>query len=238
MNIFDVVYTPLDTPKMPDVDVNKLLKWIDENHLGLHSHNKKLIDAGLTAEGHLGDNYPWKLTPAYFNNEIISTGWLNNFDEKFPDLSTYFYTAFGLELDDIGTIMLLPTVSHHSGLGFWHQDVDMLGLRMYLAFDDLNNKLYTRKTKIKYTERQLYENSSLESMLDPEIIDCKILHKNQCFFLNNVNAAHAIYTTNPGTTRIAAFFTEKYNNRNILISKIESLVINSANKFKEHSIIW
>jgi hypothetical protein len=142
MNIFDIVYTPLDTPKMPDVDVAKLLEWINENHSKLHGHNKKLIESGFTSEGHLGDNYPWKLTPVYFNNEIISTGWLNDFDKKFTDLSTYFHTAFGLELDDIGAIMLLPTLPTHSGLGFWHQDIDMLGLRMYLAFDDLENKLY------------------------------------------------------------------------------------------------
>ena len=105
MNIFDIVYTPLDTPKMPDVDVAKLLEWINENHSKLHGHNKKLIESGFTSEGHLGDNYPWKLTPVYFNNEIISTGWLNDFDKKFTDLSTYFHTAFGLDADQVEAVV-------------------------------------------------------------------------------------------------------------------------------------
>ena len=238
MNIFDVVYTPLDTPKMPTVDVSKLINWIDTSHSKLHEHNKTLIKLNATAEGILGDKYPWKLTPVYLNNELISTGWLNDFNVIFPELSTYFYTAFGLTLEDIGGIMLLPTVQTHTGLGFWHQDVDKIGLRMYLAFDDLDNQLLTRKTKIKYDEKLDHNHSSLEDLLETEILDCKILNKNQCFFLNNVNAAHSIYTNVPDKTRIAAFFTEKYGNQNALISKIESLVVNSAKKFSDYSIIW
>jgi hypothetical protein len=238
MNIFDVVYTPLDTPKMPEVDVSTLLNWIDDSHSELHKHNKTLINLNATAEGRLGEKYPWKLTPVYLNNELISTGWLNNFNINFPELSEYFYTAFGLTLEDIGGIMLLPTVSTHNGLGFWHQDVDKIGLRMYLAFDDLDNKLITRKTKIKYAEKLDHNEPLLENLLEDEILNCKILDKNQCFFLNNVNAAHSIYTNTPGKTRIAAFFTEKYSNQKDLISKIEPLVVNSAKKFSDYSIIW
>ena len=238
MNIFDVVYTPLDTPKMPDVDVPALLNWIDNSHSELHKHNKTLINLNLTAEGKLGNRYPWKLTPAYLNSELISTGWLNNFNIIFPDLSTYFYTAFGLTLEDIGCVMLLPTVPTHTGLGFWHQDIDAIGLRMYLEFDDLNNKLLTRKTKIKHTEKLNHNNPLLEDFLETEILDCKILDKNQCFFLNNVNAAHSIYTNVPGKTRISAFIAEKSSNQNALISKIEPLVVNSAKKFSDYSIIW
>jgi hypothetical protein len=238
MNIFDVVYTPLDTPKMPEVDVPKLLNWIDDSHKQLHGYNKKLMDNGATAEARLGDKYPWKLTPVYFNSTSMPDGWLNNFNIIFPELSTYFCKAFDLDLEDLGGILLLPTVDTHQGLGFWHQDTDSIGLRMYLAFDDFNNQLLTRKTKIKYTEKLDHNNPLLEDLLEDEILNCKILDKNQCFFLNNVNAAHTIYTNVPNKTRIAVFFAERHSKRDYLISKIEPLVINSAKKFSDYSIIW
>jgi hypothetical protein len=239
MNIFDVLYTPLDTPAMPPVDVPKLLSWIDDNHDRLHNLNKNIARSGTTAEGILGNKYPWKLTPIYFNNTIDSTGWLNEFDVKFPELSTYLHSAFDLTLNDLSAIMLLPTLSTHEGIGFWHQDVDHIGLRMYLEFDDIDNKLYLRKTKIKHEVKPDHRNLFLlEKMLQPEIIDCKLHSKNQCFFINNKNAAHTIYTNVPGKTRIAAFLVEKVNDRDRLLAKIEPLVVNSAIKFKDYSIIW
>ena len=238
MNIFDVVYTPLDTPKMPEVDVEKLLKWIDESHPKLSNHNNILNNTNSIAEKKYGDAYPWKLTPVYFNGNFLKTGWLNNFDKIFPDLSVYFYTAFGLTLDDIGGIVLLPTLLSHTGIGFWHQDVDKLGLRMYLEFDDFDNALLVRKTKVKYIEKLDHNDELLGDALQEEILNCKIMNKNQCFFLNNVNAAHTIYTAVAGKKRIAVLFTERNSNQNELLSKIEPLVVNSAKKFSDYSIIW
>ena len=238
MNIFDVVYTPLDTPPMPEVYVKKVSTWVDNNHSKLHHYNQILINQSITGEGVQGNNYPWRLTPVYLNNEVVSTGWLNDFNIEFPKLSSYFYTAFGLNLEDLGGIILLPTRSTHNGLGFWHQDPDKIGLRMYLEFDDFDNQLLIKKTKEKHTNQQDLTLVKLEEVLQSETIDCKILDKNQCFFLNNINAAHTIYTNVPGKTRIAVLFTEKYSNQNVLISKIEPLVVNSAKKFSDYSIIW
>jgi len=238
MNIFDIVYTPLDTPPMPSIDIGKVMNWIDDNHSKLHQYNQILINQSITGEGTQGNNYPWKLTPVYLNNEIVSPGWLNNFNTIFPELSSHFHNAFGLSLVDLGGIVLLPTVSTHNGLGFWHQDPDKIGLRMYLEFDDFDNQLLVKKTKVKHTTQQDQTVVSFDDMLQPDIIDCKISSNTQCFFINNVNAAHTIYTNVPGKTRIAVLFTEKYSNQNALISKIESLVVNSAKKFSDYSIIW
>lgn len=238
MNIFDVVYTPLDTPPMPEVDVPKLINWIEENHSKLKPQTKVLNDTDLIADEKYGNSYPWKFTPIYLDTELISTGWLGDFNTIFPELSNYFYTAFGLELEDLGCVVLLPTFHTHTGLGFWHQDVDKVGLRMYLEFDDFENKLLVRKTKTKLNSKLDHNDPSLEDILQSEIIDCNILHKNQCFFLNNVNAAHNIYTAVPGKIRIAALIAEKGSNQDIILTKIESLVVNSAKKFSDYSIIW
>jgi hypothetical protein len=240
MQINDILYTPLDVPDKPEFDINKLKSWLSKNHAPLSRYKDTLAGTNNTAENII-ENYPWDLTVAYFKlfNEN-EPGWLGNFDKEFPELSRHMYESFNLSIDDIGLIVFLPIKQGHTGLGFWHNDTDWYGLRHYYSFDNINsNKLLMKKTKLAYTERPYFPLPIDESIyLQEETIECKVLSPTQSFFLNNVRSVHSTYTVTPDVTRIAAFVTGKVGQRETMQQKIESLVIRSAEKYKDYAVLW
>jgi hypothetical protein len=167
-------------------------------------------------------------------------GWLGNFNQEFPELAKHMYECFNLSIEDVGLIVFLPIKEGHTGLGMWHNDTDWYGLRHYYAFDDADtNKLLMKKTKIGYTERpDLRIPIDETEYLQDEIIECKLLSTTQSFFLNNVRSVHNTYTVKPNVTRIAAFVTGKFGKRKEMQQKIENLVIRSAEKYKDYTILW
>jgi hypothetical protein len=242
MDSNDVLYTPIDTHPMPSVDVVNLNKWLKSNCSNLTQYKDFFTRANSKTGEQMVEDYPWDLTPVYFNVIDEGPGWLNNFNVRFPALSKYFYEALGLTLDDIGFIILLPVKTDYQGFGFWHNDPDYTGLRMYLDFEDMNNdKLYLKRTKIAYTNKILPKYTypiNHEIYLQPELIECKPISKNQCFYLNNFRSVHATYTHKAGSNRIAAFITSKAGKQQEMIKKVNDLIVRSALKFKDHSILW
>jgi hypothetical protein len=240
MQLNDILYTPLDVPEKPAFDINKLRLWLDNNHNQLSQYKDILSSTGNAAENII-ENYPWDLTVAYFKLfDDKGPGWLGNFNEEFPELSKHMYECFNLSIEDIGLIVFLPIKPGHTGLGFWHNDTDWYGLRHYYSFDNINsNKLLMKKTKIDYNERPDFSLPIDEhKFLQEETIECKILSSRQSFFLNNVRSVHSTYTVTPDVTRIAAFVTGKFGKRQNIQDKVESLVVRSAEKYKDYAVFW
>jgi hypothetical protein len=240
MQINDILYTPLDVPNKPEFDIEQLKSWLSKNHKPLSQYKDILAGTNNTAEKVI-ENYPWDLTVAYFNLFNDSgPGWLEKFDEEFPKLSKHMYECFNLSIEDIGLIVFLPIKQGHTGLGFWHNDTDWYGLRHYFCFESADtNKLLLKKTKIDYVERPSFQLPIDEDLyLQDETFECKILSTRQSFFLNNVKAVHSTYTVTPDVTRIAAFVTGKVGKRAEMQKKIESLVVKSAEKYKDYAVLW
>jgi hypothetical protein len=240
MQINDILYTPLDVPDKPEFDIEQLKSWLFKNHEPLSRYKDILAGTNNTAETII-ENYPWDLTVAYFKLFNDSEpGWLGNFNEEFPELSKHMYECFNLSIEDIGLIVFLPIKQGHTGLGFWHNDTDWYGLRHYFWFDNADtNKLLLRKTKVNHNERpNLQVPIDEDKYLQHEIIECKLLSTTQSYFLNNVKSVHATYTGVPDVTRIAAFVTGKFGKRKEMQKKIESLVIRSAEKYKDYAVLW
>lgn len=240
--LLDIIYTPLDCPPLPAIDTDEIRKWINVTHNNEQQITLKKYYANKTAEQIYGKTYPWNLTFVKWEMYDHHFGWLNGFYKTFPTLSKYFFEAFGLIDDDIGHISLLPTKENFTGIGFWHNDLDNFGLRMYLEFDYLNeNKLLVKKTVEPVTKLKDFGLSKDYNYKSPElqeeVLDCKMISPTQCFYLNNVRSVHTTYTVKPGR-RIAVFISPKPSHNKIVWEKTEDLVYRSAQKYKDFSIFY
>ena len=221
----DICYTPLDVSNAPDYSIDDVKTWITENTETLQQCVDDLCKRGLAAQKD-AEKYPWRLVFAYWNEY---GGWLNDFDKKFPELSRYMHEAFNLKEDELESILLLPMNNDVTGYGFWHNDGDRAGYRMYLNNDV--GSLFLRKTKTAYDENhwmKIVESDDTwnDNELERTEHECKLLSSNQCFFLNNHRSAHATYIEKKpqNIPRIAVIINPKE------VPTDDSLVINSAKK--------
>jgi hypothetical protein len=239
MDILDILYTPLDVKPQPDYKIEDLRNWLANNYVPLARYKNIFAGTRNVAE-RVVENYPWDLTVAYFNMADTGPGWLNGFDTQFPELSKYIYEVFGLPLEEVGLVIFLPVREHHKGLGFWHNDSDISGLRLFFEIADVNkNKLLMRRMKKPYDRRpNIQLPMDEEAYLQREVFECAILSDKQCHFLNNIRGAHATYTEDAGTNRIAAFVTSKLHNQEKFFNLVKPLILRSAEQYKEHVIMW
>ena len=234
MNAIDILYTPLDCAEQPSFSVSQLKEWITDNFPKQEMFRKYFANNNKTAEG-IVENYPWNLVLTYHNYTNKGPGWMGEFDSKFPELAKWMITQFGIELDDIGVIVLLPVKDDHVGLGFWHNDVDLAGLRFYLEFENIGeNKLFIKGTKEPVTVRPSYPTPiDVDKYLQQKTSECKLLSNKQCFYLNNIRGCHATWTSTVDKTRIAAFVVAKEGREQKIMDATNNLIVNSALKFKD-----
>lgn len=222
MNIDNILYTPLDCPQQPIYAIEDIKQWAVQN-AGVIKDQKELLAEECHIAERVQGNYPWDVTVVYRKFISFDPGWIGGFDSQFPELAKYFYEAFGLTLDDLGIVLLLPIKQNHTGLGFWHRDPDDYGLRMYLEYESIDeNTLLTR------------------SNINPEIeVQCKIASNKQCFFLNNKHATHTTYTTVPNKTRIAVLIIGKLDVQSQAAwkQKITPLVERSAIMYPNNAVL-
>lgn len=234
MDMLDVLYTPLDIPLCPEIDIDKLYWWIYQTY-----PQKELLRQ--TSRYWIGhdrmENYPWDSTFCKHNYK-----WLNNFDTLFPEIKNYLLEGFGLEEHEYSVMGMIPARKESVGFGFWHTDPDYLGLRFYFCFDDLeNNGLYLKKVKNKEAdESYLYSNFDLYmDLLEEETIKAEIYHPRQAFYLNNIKSGHSVYNSKPGRRCAVIIGTnyspihDKENKFGYLRERYNELVVRSALKFKE-----
>jgi hypothetical protein len=230
MDAHDILYTPLDTPEVPATDISKLLEWVQENADVQEIPNRH--DASRVLK--IAETYPWHLIYAKYVGV-----WQHDFNNQFPELANFFYSAYGLEESDVDTVVLLPVRNDFAGLGFWHSDPDVYGLRMYIKNEAVENFLFIKPTVHPYDQRPNFDGAKQnfnEIEFQDLTLSAKLCSPNQTFFINNYRAVHAVNTDNPGTLRIAAIIMCKKTTR--LTAHIHELIVKSAEKFKEFVIEW
>lgn len=238
MTPIDILYTPLDVPDLPSsFDIEKLERWMKNVY-----PQKELHSTIWTSNAILGEKYPWDLTFAHYsNNRDINFGWIDNFDKEFPELVEYFTKSFNINEEDIGVITFLPMRENFTGLGFWHSDVDETGIRLYFANElPEKNPLLIMPTKEAYTSRpkfQAVETPREEMFRVDKIQECKILKSTQAYYLNNVRAVHSPLINEP-CKRISSFITPRWNTLDKFKEGTKDLIVNSAIKYKDFSIMW
>ena len=214
MKAIDICYTPLDVPEPPEYSVDEVKQWIIKNTDELQECVKDLCSRGMAAQ-EVGYKYPWRLVFAYWDEY---GGWLNDFDKKFPELSKYMHEVYNIS----------------------ENDGDRGGYRMYLNYENFDeDSLLLRKTKEPYDDDNFRYISEThddwdDSLLQKEEYKCKMIRPNQCFYVNNYRSAHATYVneTPKNIPRIAVIANPKE------IPTDDSLVVNSAKKYKDYAIIY
>ena len=232
----DVCYTPLDVPEPPEYSVDEVKQWIIENTDELQPCVKDLCSRGMAAQD-IDYKYPWRLVFAYWDEY---GGWLNDFDKKFPELSKYLHEVYNISEDELTSIILLPMNNNLQGRGFWHNDGDRGGYRMYLNYENFGeDSLLLRKTKEPYNHNNFKSISETDNNWDDGFLqkkeyECKMIKPNQCFYLNKYCSAHATYVEKQpkDLPRIAVIINPKE------IPTDDSLVTKSAEKFKDYAIMY
>jgi len=238
MDFENILYTPLDTPPLPNFDLDKIYHWLEVSHREQERWRKKISKFTSENAGFIV-NYPWNISIAYFNMTGKGPGWLNGFEEQFPEISQYISTCFDIPIENFGSVVMLPMKSTTIGAGFYHQDHDWYGLRMYLEFEDYeNNSLMIRRTKVPYSKQTMIETPVNEDLLQDKEIKAKILNNRQCWYINNVRACHSTFVKEPGKKRIAVLLTSRFTNFDIVFPKVKKLVMNSVKKYTDYVIQW
>ena len=109
---------------------------------------------------------------------------------------------------------------------------------MYLNYENFDEDyLLLRKTKepcdnFKYISET--HDGWDDSLLQKKEYKCKMIKPNQCFYVNNYRSVHATYVneTPKDIPRIAVIANPKE------IPTDDSLVVNSAKKYKDYAIIY
>ena len=230
MTPLDILYTPLDTPPVPKTDIPKLLSWIEK-----HAVKQELsvrYDASEIKE--VSNIYPWNIIYPRYEGK-----WNFDFDKEFPELAEFFYSGYGIKEEDVYGVVLLPVKNEFAGVGFWHSDPDIHGIRLYIENHETEGFLLMKPTVTPYDERpDFYETNQDFSTtpLQDKVLTPKLQAYNQTFYLNNTRAIHAVNTINPGTLRIAVIIVCLGDEN--LDKHLDDLVVRSAEKFKDYAILW
>ncbi len=240
MDLLDILYTPLDLPIPPEVDTQSLIKWINDNKSALEPFKQYAYDNNISSEKNPKIIWPWNMGLVYLNwNKDINPGWICDFDKSFPELSNYMHTVFDIPIEELGSIVILPTKSNHTGMGFLHQDPGDVGFRIYLEFEHIGkNKLLMQKTKIPYLSQQSIPLPVDHDLLQDEVIECKTLSNRYCWYINNTRAFHGTYTEVPNSTRIAVIVSGNFETGPAITERLKNKIIESAQKYKDYAVFW
>ena len=229
MEPIDICYTPLDIPIRPDIDMVKFMAWIKK------VYPQPCKDTNIHAEQKIGEGYTWDLVFAASNGF-----WQNNFDKEFPELAIYCYEAFNIKRYELNTVLFLPVRETVHGIGFWHNDIDPGGFRFYIEFENHEeNPLLLRKTIEKYNTINgiVVPVGDDDDRLQKEIFNCKIPNPHMAYYLNNYRAVHAPMMTVPGI-RIAVLLTINSAFHDAVQKRTRDMIVQSAIKYKDHTILW
>jgi hypothetical protein len=232
-NANEILYTPIDSDGVPNYDLNKLLEWVKNNH-----KNQNIINRPDSSRYENIDNiYPWDVVYPRHNGE-----WKLNFNLEFPELANFFSTAFKLQESNIRNVGLLPMKNNFVGTGFWHNDADYHGLRIYLENEEPGDFLLIKPTVEPYNIIQKFGGRGTIEPIIPNVplqdvtYSPKLKNSRQVFYLNNKRAVHAVQVPVAGRLRIAvivnAYSTDAVN------IHLNNLVCTSAEKFSEYTIHW
>lgn len=234
MKPIDILYTPLDVPPLPNVDIEALMAWVHAYSTVQRNQIHGTNDASKVVDD---THYPWDIM--YVKNKGT---WCQNFDIAFPELADHFSSAFGLNPDQLTTIIILPVKNDFVGTGFFHADNDECGLRMYIENQEDEDFLLIRPTidarMSRPTERVVMAPFGPWPHIQEKEYSAKLLHSKQAFFLNNIRAVHAAKCNKKNALRIAVVIGFYPNTIDSLPENVQKLIVESAEKFPEHTIYW
>lgn len=231
MEVSNILYTPLDVPPPPNIDIEKFLAWIKK----VYPQSVKRAAAKSTAENQMPNNYPWDLVFGAYNGF-----WRDGFNTEFPELANYCLDAFGITTRELLTAVFLPIRQSVTGLAFWHNDTDETGFRFYLTNEHSNeNPLLLRKTVDPLTRITNFNPPIPDNhpALQKEVYTCNLPSNRHAFYVNNIRAVHSPMITVPAY-RIAGFITIKPHCLAYVRKASEPLLVRSAEKYKDYAIHW
>jgi hypothetical protein len=239
MDLINLLYTPLDLPSPPDYDPQDIINWINENKDKLDPYKKYAYDHSLSNERNEKVTWPWNMGLAFLNWDDKGPGWLCDFDKRFPDLSRYMHEVFGIPIEDLGTVVILPVSHTHQGMGFLHQDPGDFGIRIYLEFEHIGkNKLLMQRTRLPHKHRPGFPYPIDQKYLQPEVIECKTLTNKGCWYINNTRAYHGVWTEVENSTRIAVIVSGNKRTHNKIMERLTPIIQTSAEKYADYAVHW
>lgn len=227
MELLDILYTPIDNSVTLQTNVAAVRNWINNNYSNQVVTNRK--DGKESTDEKI---YPWYTTYCRINFQ-----WQDNFDRLFPEIVNYICESLQVPEKYLYNILLLPLKEDHLGQRFWHADPDVNGIRFYLENDETEDFLLIKPTKIPYMNQT--ESNILKfnwNQIQEQTYSAKMLKPNQFFYLNNIRSIHVVNSNKIASQRIAVLVTidrtlDKFR-------PLKDLIINSAYKYKDYSIIW
>jgi len=227
VNLLDILYTPIDNSIDLKTNVRNVRTWIENNYYTQIVKNRK--DGKESTDEKI---YPWYTTYCRINYQ-----WQDGFDYQFPEIVDYICESLKVSEQFLYNILLLPLKEDHIGSRFWHADPDINGIRFYLENDEEEDFLLIRPTKIPYTDQK--ESNILKfnwSQIQDVTYSAKILKSDQFFYLNNVRSIHVVNSNKINSKRIAVLVTiDRVLEQ---LPSVRDLIISSAKKYKDHSILW
>jgi hypothetical protein len=233
MKAEDVVYTPLDLPPCPPIDLVKLEAWI--KYVYPQKDLLKSTGGHLIAGINEKKEFPWEVVWAKAMN------WQQGFAEQFPEIVDYIVNDWGIADHEIIGLTLLPKRRSDSAVGFWHSDLDKLGLRFYISIENTEkDKLLFKKTLTdECKEENLFRVFETDRGLAPLVYTAEIINSRQPYYLNNFLSAHNVKNVS-NDRRIAVIIATSYeiDSQSPLKQKIDNLIVSSAQKYHEQAIFW
>ena len=235
MNFLDILYTPVDLPPCPEIDIKKLKAWLAE----AYPKQKHLIDmtAGeIQAHNKLKDNYPWNFTFAKFFE------WQNDFDSQFPELVEYITKVYGIADKEIGVVAVLPIRDNPSKIRFWHTDPDKFGLRFYVTNNRYKeNIIVIKKGRPEISDADMHGKSFEENdsrLINETVYRTTNVHPRQPFYLNNWKAAHAVEFNVEGERIAILLGTDNMlDDSPEFLERINDLIVRSALKYNKEAVL-
>lgn len=132
----DLIYTRLDLPQPPDIDLDALLQWASEP-------NRQRIDQqGLYEKNKANSEYPWVAVYACYQNR-----WDADLRERFPEIFDYTKNLPATRWRSVVVLCQRPDRDV-----FLHTDQDWgIGYRMYLNHG--GPRTYVQKFKERHANR-------------------------------------------------------------------------------------
>jgi hypothetical protein len=226
LNFLDVLYTPIDLPPCPEIDVKKLREWLTDSY-PKQQHLINITAGEIQSHNKLKDNYPWNFTFAKFFD------WQNGFEHQFPELVEYITQIYGICDSEIGVVAVLPIRDKPSKVKFWHTDPDKFGLRFYVANNQYKeNTIVMKKGRPETSDADMHGKTFDETdnrLINETIYRTNIIHPRQPFYLNNWKAAHAVEFNVEGERIAILLGTDNMlDDSPAFLERMNNLIVNSA----------
>lgn len=225
MQPLDILYTPLDTPDVPDVPYSDIKDWAATASFNAKEDSSKIF----------GKDYPWLLGYARYDSK-----WIQGFDTRFKVLCDYVLDTFQLQEKWLQGLVFLPVRQDFIGTSFWHSDHDTIGLRFYLENDTPENAMLMRSFTEPYVERPTWDipHDGIEPRIKTATHRLEMPKLKQVFYINNARAVHAVQVEKLNSKRVAVIISVHKATLVRMPKYVRELIVNSAENHPQERLLW